>query len=253
MTASNLPEPANNQAGAELAPRMRDLLDTLRGDPVAADSHTVEMTRLMREIEKGHRSDATPEERELAKSSNNAFWKSAMKRLKTPAENGFRRNQDVIDDPESLLADVYLKLAKLLTGKFRINDRGHFYRLAARNFRYVVGEAITRKRRRRNILGGNVASLDDTNLAEPPAADTGPSELAERFEIFQKYLGCDGKIDEGLLEIYDRHTLHGQSFRVIAEEMGIPRSTVSDRFHQANNQLQNLILGSGENDGALHS
>lgn len=226
----------------EIDPRIKDLADALRGDQETTTAHSVEMTLLIRDIEKGHKTNATPSERERAKTANEEFWKSAMKQLKTTAEHYLRSFPGLFQWPEQIISEVYKTLAILLTGRrtTRVKDRVHFYRLASRNFRFKLLEHRRRGNRR------PARSIDDTNFAEPPDTKTGPIELAEQNEYFERYLEVGDEMPEELLDIFDRHCIHKQSFAAIEEELGIATSTSNDRFHRALHWLQNRILEPGK-------
>lgn len=185
------------------------------------------------------------------------FWSRAMKQLKASARAHLSRFPPGIiggtkKDIDALVREVYENLAKLLAGKVssvRVNDRKHFYRLAAKNFYWALLTAVRKKKAERKRQGGPTLSIDHPNFdpgnvrhgsprgnkaRDPENEEISSKKVELIFELVKK-------MPQDLADVFNGRHVHKLSYAAMSEETGIPISTLNDRYQRALLWLQNKV------------
>ncbi|GIX00792.1 MAG: RNA polymerase sigma factor [Pirellulaceae bacterium] len=101
-------------------------------------------------------------------------------------------------------------------------------------YRLAVNEVLQWVRRRRSPVG--------PLLADPPEPKAGVAARVEQRDMLDWALK---QLDPELRAVFLLKEQHGQSYREIAEAVGIPEGTVGSRMNRARQQLRNLLTLAG--------
>ena len=123
----------------------------------------------------------------------------------------------------ALVQDLYLRLAK--AGDLVVDDRNHFFSLAARMLRQILIDGARRGLAGRRGAGARPAALD---LAELVAPDR-PDELVALDEALDRLERCDGE----LARLVEQHFFAGLTFAEIAEATGRSERTLRREWRRA--------------------
>ena len=149
--------------------------------------------------------------------ANDQAFRIVYAELRRSAQRQMRRGIDAPTlSPTGLVNEVYLKLND---GVSRINDRAHFYALAARAMRQVL---LDHQRDRQAVKrGGNIAHVEFAN--ESLGSDD--DELIDHFALGQA-LESLRRIDPRAAQIVELHFYSGLNFLEIAELIALSDKTV---------------------------
>jgi len=136
--------------------------------------------------------------------------------LRRSAQQQMRRGNDPATlSPTALVNEVYLKLSD--GAPRELNDRAHFFSLAARAMRQVL---LDHQRARQSIKrGGDVVRVELT--AEPFGED---SDAIDYFALEQALAQLEA-IDPRAARVVDWHFFSGLNFFEIAELLGVSDKT----------------------------
>lgn len=136
----------------------------------------------------------------------------------------FPRQQNRVA-PEDLVNEFITRLL-LKLAPADIRNRGHFYALACRNFHWILLD-LAKKRR-----------VEPYVQEDAPGVGTGPGVHAEQrdtYEAVVKYME-DAFPEEDRL-IFDCRVSLDMTYEQIADELNIPRSSVSARYQRMRAKL----------------
>ena len=254
--------------GRPLTPEMADLVEGIMTDhPLISETHTVEMTRHLGEI-KNHRLFT----KGVFKCLNRGEWNKTqtaqanvykwyVKRLKGLACNLVYRHPDVaaegeINDAKGLLQDGYIRILKLLAGEFRFNDRDHFCHLAINKLGWLVNDAIRKKSRRSSLRRKRYKKETERKgkLNAAKEIEKGEEENLRLWkrkgkpsidvdEAVKKYIARWPFVESRYLSVLIRNNW-GESFRQIADDLKIGKSTAQEWADKARLQIR----GQSRND-----
>ncbi len=149
--------------------------------------------------------------------ANDQAFRIVYSELRRSAQRQMRRGIDAPTlSPTGLVNEVYLRFND---GVSRVNDRAHFYALAARAMRQVL---LDHQRDKQAIKrGGNVAHVEFTN--EPLGSDDGDS--IDHFALGQA-LDSLRRIDPRATQVVELHFYSGLNFLEIADLIALSDKTV---------------------------
>jgi RNA polymerase sigma factor (TIGR02999 family) len=155
--------------------------------------------------------------------------------LRTIARRQLRRSAASTLDTTGLVHEVYLKFSR--QEAWSVNDRVHFYRLAARAMRNIVIDlARSRDRQRR---GGELQRVElDDDIAAPV---TGAEELL----AIDGALGKLEALDPELAQLVEWRVYGGLSVEEIAGLWAVSDRTVKRRWRMARAHLYRELGGEG--------
>ncbi|MEO8461429.1 MAG: ECF-type sigma factor, partial [Dokdonella sp.] len=135
--------------------------------------------------------------------------------LRRSAQRQMRRGLDAATlSPTGLVSEVFLKFNDAMP---RVNDRAHFYSLAARAMRQIL---LDHQRDKQAIKrGGNQSPVELTS--EP----FGPDGDALDYFALDQALETLRKIDERAAQVVEWHFFSGLNFFEIAELLGVSDKT----------------------------
>lgn len=135
--------------------------------------------------------------------------------------------------PTGLVNELFLRLTS--QGNTRIQNRVHFFSLAARAMRQIV---VDHARRRASVKrGGGVAAVDVDEALD--LSDRSAEEALELDDALNKLNAKDAQ----LARIVEWHFFGGLSFREIGEELGRHERTVFHDWELARAVLQESMRG----------
>ena len=234
---------------------------SLKSNPLTSRVHSGELTmhfgemRGYRIMTKGIYRCLNRKEYQRTEKAQREIFKWYMKRLKRIAAALIHGNPDVIteggiNDKTGLLTEAYLKLLKLLTGKFKFNNRKHFYHLAANKLRQVVKDAIRKKQRRSKLIRSRyqqkMARKGRVNpVKEIEKGDEGDLRIWKRKgkpsidldKAVIKYIDRWSYVEPKYLVVLLRNQW-GESYRQIAEDLKIGKSTAQEWADKAKQQIR---------------
>ncbi len=149
----------------------------------------------------------------------NLAWEAVYHELKNIATGYLSREyQHQTLQPSDLVHEVYLRLFG--DNKVHVNDRRHFYRLAARQMRYFLVER-TRKKRARKREGQNI-SLDDCVIIG--------EALDDRLLALDSLLTALNQLDPEAAAVVEMRYFGGYSAARTAELLDISAADERDHF-----------------------
>ena len=132
--------------------------------------------------------------------------------------------------PTALVSELYLKLRVGTVG--RVDNRRHFFALAARAMRQITIDHA--RRRARAKRGGGVANVQINT------GDLGATTAHETLEL-DAALARLAKCDPGLAQLVEWHFFAGLTFQDIADELGLHERRVRRDWELARSYLRNAI------------
>lgn len=133
-----------------------------------------------------------------------------------------RHSPDATLDTTALVHETYLKLA--LPANLSVEDRGHFFALAARAMRQIL--VTSARRRQAQKRGGGVPALSGAELAEgAPLSGVSPFPLPELLAIHQSLERLE-ELDADLARLVELRFFAGLTEEEIAELRGVSSRTV---------------------------
>lgn len=161
----------------------------------------------------------------------NLAWDAVYRELENIAKGYLRHEyQHQTLQASDLVHEVYLRLFG--DNKVHVNDRKHFYRLAARQMRYYLVDR-TRKKRARKCEGENI-SLDDCVVIG--------QELDERLLALDALLVELNELDHEAASVVEMRYFGGYSEVRTAELLSISSAHVRDHFEFAKAWLRKRML-----------
>lgn len=147
--------------------------------------------------------------------ANDRAFQQVYAELRRSAQRQMRRGIDAATlSPTGLVHEVFLKLND---GVSRVNDRAHFYSLAARAMRQVL---LDHQREKGAIKrGGNIAHVELTSDPFCTGADS-----IDHFALDQA-LESLRRLDARATQVVELHFYSGLNFLEIAELLGISDKT----------------------------
>lgn len=133
-----------------------------------------------------------------------------------------RHSPDATLDTTALVHETYLKLA--LPASLSVEDRGHFFALAARAMRQIL--VTSARRRQAQKRGGGVPALSGTELeGDVPLSGVSPFSLPELLAIHQSLERLE-ELDADLARLVELRFFAGLTEEEIAELRGVSSRTV---------------------------
>lgn len=133
-----------------------------------------------------------------------------------------RHSPDATLDTTALVHETYLKLA--LPANLSVEDRGHFFALAARAMRQIL--VTSARRRQAQKRGGGVPALSGAELAgDMPLSGVSPFPLPELLAIHQSLERLE-ELDADLARLVELRFFAGLTEEEIAELRGVSSRTV---------------------------
>lgn len=122
--------------------------------------------------------------------------------------------------PTALVHEAWMKMAG---GVDRLNDREHFFAVAARAMRHVLADHARARGREKRGGGGRHQVTLDGNDAAMPASNVDLIELHEALEEL-------ADLDARQSRIAELRLFGGLTVREAAKILGVSRTTVSDEW-----------------------
>lgn len=154
-------------------------------------------------------------------------------RLRQLAESAFRKEYGARTlQPTAVVNEAWMQLAG---ANIAVDNRNHFYALAARMMRRIlVNHALARKAAKRG--GGQVMLTLEEGLAAANAENEDVLELHEALEAL-------GRKDEDLARLLELHYFGGYTVPEIAAAFEVSESTAKRQLRFARAWVRNLIDG----------
>ena len=133
---------------------------------------------------------------------------------------------------EDLISETYCGLRRRLeTGA--ITDRRHLYATACKHFRWKL----------LSVVGADhEVTNQELSFSDPGDDDESPSKLIARGEGVERLLEALDCLDKGYRQIVDMHNFLDKTFEEIGQELGLPTSTVYDRYRKALAMLRGVLM-----------
>ncbi|MEL7474308.1 MAG: ECF-type sigma factor [Planctomycetota bacterium] len=140
--------------------------------------------------------------------------------------------------PTSLVHEAWIKL----NGKFGdVQDRAHFFRLAARAMRQVMIDVARAAKSEKRGGGQTIVTLSASGIA----GEHEDYEIGTLVEVLRRLR----ELNERHADVIELRVMASLGFAEIAELLGVSKSTVHSDFQFARAWLLDELIGEGFDDG----
>ena len=135
-------------------------------------------------------------------------------------------------EPDDLVNQFQINLLTNLSPE-DINDRRHFFALAAKNFRWILLDLAKRR-----------ANGHPEIVVEPAFTGTGPATHAQRtLDLEALFEFIERELDEEERTILDMRSLQGMTYQQIAHEVGSSTASVERHYKQTLQRIREHFKG----------